>query len=104
MISVSDETGVGRSAPLHPLGGRVREGLHHLALSRGCPVGGSSFDGCGTGLERSLFPYVPLGDGMCVFLAFSDGGATEIRDLGGQEARGQGLFEKLHIQIIDRME
>ena len=33
---VSDGTGVGRSAPLHPLGRRVREGSHPLALSQGC--------------------------------------------------------------------
>ena len=32
---VSDDTGVGRSAPLHPLGDGVREGCDPLALSRG---------------------------------------------------------------------
>ena len=40
---VSDDAGVGRSAPLHPLGDGVREGSHPLALSRGCSVGGFGF-------------------------------------------------------------
>ena len=42
-ISVSDGTSVGRSAPLHPLGRRVRAGSHPLALSRGYPVGNFGF-------------------------------------------------------------
>ena len=46
----------------------------------------------------------PRGTGCACFLLFRLEGLTEIRDLDGQEARGQGLFEKLHIQIIDRME
>ena len=33
--AVSDDAGVGRSAPLHPLGDGVREGCDPLALSRG---------------------------------------------------------------------
>ena len=41
--AVSDDAGVGRSAPLHPLGDGVREGSHPLALSRGCSVGGFGF-------------------------------------------------------------
>ena len=40
---VSDDAGVGRSDPLHPLGDGVREGSHPLALSRGCSVGGFGF-------------------------------------------------------------
>ena len=32
---VSDDTGVGRSAPLQPIGDGVREGCDPLALSRG---------------------------------------------------------------------
>ncbi len=40
---VSDDAGVGRSAPLHPLGDGMREGSHPLALSRGCSVGGFGF-------------------------------------------------------------
>ena len=39
-ISFPTVRGVGRSAPLHPLGDGVREGSHPLALSRGCSVGG----------------------------------------------------------------
>ena len=35
MAFVSDDAGVGRSAPLHPLGDGVREGCDPLALSRG---------------------------------------------------------------------
>ena len=35
MAFVSDDAGVGRSAPLHPLGDGVREGCAPLALSRG---------------------------------------------------------------------
>ena len=42
-IFVSHGTGVGRSAPLHPLGRRVREGSHPLALSRGYSVGNFGF-------------------------------------------------------------
>ena len=39
--SVSDETGVGRSAPLHPLGGgRGARGCDPLALSRGAVLAG----------------------------------------------------------------
>ena len=34
MAFVSDDAGVGRSAPLHPLGDGVREGYDPLALSR----------------------------------------------------------------------
>ena len=40
---VPDGAGVGRSAPLHPLGDGVREGSHPLALSRGGSVGGFGF-------------------------------------------------------------
>ena len=39
-ISFPTVRGVGRSAPLHPLGDEVREGSHPLELSRGCSVGG----------------------------------------------------------------
>ena len=34
IVFVSDDAGVGRAAPLHPLGDEVREGFDPLALSR----------------------------------------------------------------------
>ena len=40
---VSGEAGVGRSAPLHPLGGRGARGRDPLALSRGCAGGDLDF-------------------------------------------------------------
>ncbi len=40
---VSDGAGVGRSAPLHPLGDVVREGCDPLALSRGLVWRGIGF-------------------------------------------------------------
>ena len=40
---VSDSTCVGRSAPLHPLGGRGARGCDPLALSRGCSGGDFGF-------------------------------------------------------------
>jgi len=44
---VSDETGVGRSAPLHPLGGRGARGLRpSRALPWGCAGGDLSFRRC----------------------------------------------------------
>ena len=43
---VSDDASVGRSAPLHPLGGRGREGCDPLALSRGWSGGEFGFRRC----------------------------------------------------------
>ena len=83
---VSDGTGVGRSAPLHPLGRRGARGCDPLALSRGCSGGefcsrrsGSYFltilvsDDAGVGRSALLHP---LGDGVregCAPLALSRG-------------------------------
>ena len=69
--SGSDETGVGRSAPLHPLGGRGARGCDPLALSRGAVLAGIWIsDGAGipaknlasdeAGVGRSA-PLHPLG-------------------------------------------
>ena len=67
---VPDDTSVGRSAPLHPLGDEGREGCDPLALSRGCAFEGFVFDEAGypfedvvsddAGVGRSA-PLHPLG-------------------------------------------
>ena len=98
---VSDDTGVGRSAPLHPLGGRVREGC---APSRAL-LGGGRTEIFGWAREvlfscfflllfwrrilfpttrgwGALLPYIPSGDGVregCApSRALLGGGRTEI--------------------------
>ena len=88
--SVSDETGVGRSAPLHPLGGRGARGLRpSRALPWGCTGGDLDFRRCrfdrsdgGFGFRRkgrgALCSPTPLGDGVregCDPLALSRGAA-----------------------------
>ena len=45
--AVSDGAGVGRSAPLHPLGDGVREGCAPLALSQSCSGGDFGSRRCG---------------------------------------------------------
>ena len=85
MAFVSDDAGVGRSAPLHPLGDGVRAGCDPLALSRGCAFEGFVFDEAGypfedvvsddAGVGRSALLH-PLGDGVregCAPLALSRG-------------------------------
>ena len=65
---VPDDTSVGRSAPLHPLGDEGREGCDPLALSRGCsgealvpddagcPFGNAVSDSTCVGHSASLLP------------------------------------------------
>ena len=53
---VFDDTSVRRSAPLHPLGGRGREGCDPLALSRSCSGGDIRSRRCRLFSWTALFP------------------------------------------------